>query len=43
MDKEIEIDVLIDYYMTEVFPGKTYKSFTFNTDGIVTIKGIEED
>ena len=42
MDKEVEMEILIDYYMQAVFPNKTYKNFIFNTDGIVTIIGMED-
>lgn len=43
MDKEVEMQVLIDYYMTSVYPNKCYKTFTFNIDGIVTIQDIKDE
>ena len=40
--KQVNIEVLIDYYMQSVYPNKTYKQFTFDTDGMVTIIGMEK-
>ena len=40
MNEEVELEALIDYYMSSVHPGKSYNTFKFNNSGIVTIEDI---